>query len=694
MSLTKNSPRGSWARPFGYAWLGLLVACILPLAGAVHADLFPLPVGSAADLARRGDVDRPVRGRAGPAQRHDWTTPFLDEACVALNALGDARAGRGLGRPRHPAPRLPTAHQLAARERLERSLRDVGQPPDGNDRDAQQDLLKSTDVYNLDKETTRRPYEASKVRVVRDGVVLRDILGFGVEEVNRVLNDPWRFIVKPDEEMSNELNDELIEPYTDPRLRRRSEMLHLVRTLAAQQFVVFRTRRRARVGVFTVARKDDMLRLVFDCRPANHLHRAAPSTALATPSAFCSLNVSASRLARDGVRRGDLVGGSVDLVDGLYQLGYSRVAEFFALDVTLQAREVGIHEAVDPTTNQMVLLQPDDPVFACLGILPMGWSWSLWACQLILGNLMTRSIVRAFGVSDEVSQQQLLLDRRPAPQVRPRLPVAAPYVDNANWIAANVHDLTKIMTATSDVLSSLGLKFRVEQDAVGQMDVIGLYVDLQNGWIRNTARSTWRLYRALRRIVFQRFISGFALRVVVGHLCHFFMVRRPALAVLSREWKFIEEARDDVRWLDDEVVRELDVARGLLLVLRHNLGSEVAPFAYATDASMAGYGVLTTKLTLDEAWSMLRYEERWRFHPVSWRATVLGRARQLRRRGRARYPPATSPTGSTGASRMTLARWPMISLPSLSAPETAAVSIHLLAALKRSMMRCRPSLKP
>lgn len=156
---------------------------------------------------------------------------------------------------------------------------------------------------------------------------------------------------------------------------------------------------------------------------------------------------------------------------------------------------------------------------------------------------------------------------------RHRLPVAAPYVDNANWIAANVHDLTKIMTATFDVLSSLGLKFRVEQDAIGQMDVIGLYVDLQNGWIRNTARRTWRLYRALRRIVFQRFISGFALRVVVGHLCHFFMVRRPALAVLSRVWKFVEEARDDVRWLDDEVVRELDVARGLLLVLRHNLGS-------------------------------------------------------------------------------------------------------------------------
>lgn len=147
------------------------------------------------------------------------------------------------------------------------------------------------------------------------------------------------------------------------------------------------------------------------------------------------------------------------------------------------------------------------------------------------------------------------------------------------------------------------------------MDVIGLHVDLQNGWVRNTAKRTWRLYQSLRRVVFQRYISGYALRVVVGHLCHFFMVRRPALAVLSTVWRFIEEARDEVRWLDDEVVKELDVARGLLGVLRHNIGSEIAPFAYATDASTAGYAVLTTKLSQDEAWALLRHEERWRFHP-------------------------------------------------------------------------------
>lgn len=105
------------------------------------------------------------------------------------------------------------------------------------------------------------------------------------------------------------------------------------------------------------------------------------------------------------------------------------------------------------------------------------------------------------------------------------------------------------------------------------------------------------------------------LRVIVGHLCHFFTVRRPALATLSAVWKFIEDARDEVRWLPDQVVNELCVARGLLPVLGHNLASELAPAAYVTGASTAGYAVLTTRLSDDEAWALIEYEERWRFHP-------------------------------------------------------------------------------
>lgn len=142
------------------------------------------------------------------------------------------------------------------------------------------------------------------------------------------------------------------------------------------------------------------------------------------------------------------------------------------------------------------------------------------------------------------------------------------------------------MASTGDALDLVGLKYRVEQDSVPRMEVIGLSLDLREGVIRNMAKRTWRLYRALRRIVFQRHISGFALRAVIGHSCHFSMVQRPALAVLSAVWKFVESARDQVWMLPDEVVQELDAARGLLPALRHSISADIASTAYVTDSSL------------------------------------------------------------------------------------------------------------
>lgn len=208
---------------------------------------------------------------------------------------------------------------------------------------------------------------------------------------------------------------------------------------------------------------------------------------------------------------------------------------------------------------------------------------------------MARSLVRAFGVPMDIAEAQVLLDRRSAPRLRAHLPVVAPYIDNANWIAADSSDLDRITQARADVLGSVGLKFRVEQSGVSRMDVIGLSVDLRQGWIRNTAKRTWWLYRSLRRVVRQRYISGYALRVVVGHLCHFFMVRRPALATLSAVWKFIEDSRDEVCWLPDQVVSELIVARSLLPILGHSIASEMAPAGAPRDTLCSRRSSTTTR---------------------------------------------------------------------------------------------------
>ena len=84
--------------------------------------------------------------------------------------------------------------------------------------------------------------------------------------------------------------------YTDPLLKEPAVLLGLIRELKKRGLVVFRRARKCCVGVFTVAKKLDKLRLVFDCRQANALCNDPPRTYLSTLAALSHLRLSNFRL--------------------------------------------------------------------------------------------------------------------------------------------------------------------------------------------------------------------------------------------------------------------------------------------------------------------------------------------------------------------------------------------------------------
>lgn len=391
------------------AWaFGLLARCVNAMPSS---QLLPLPVGGRLLAGHPFAADdaglRAGRGADGLAGGH--VARLANDACASLNAFATARDGRPLrihGRRPHSA--APSAAQLAVRARLGRCVQDLGRPPDQSESSSLADLLKSNDLYCLNRESTRRPYDAARVRVVRDGICPRDLEAMVPEHVRRQLADPWRYIVKDDAELSLLYDDDYVTPYTDQALRSHEAILDLSLRLKEIGFVGFRRQRRCRIGVFTVARKDAMLRLVFDCRPANQLHRVAPAAALATPAAFASLDFSDSRLGVTPADRPSLVGGAIDLVDSFYQLQYSRLSEFFSLDAEFLAGECHVSMVRDGDTGDLVPVGPDDIVYACLMVLPMGWAWSLWCCQELLCSIMTAA-GRRLGAATEAEAGRMLL---------------------------------------------------------------------------------------------------------------------------------------------------------------------------------------------------------------------------------------------------------------------------------------------
>ena len=84
----------------------------------------------------------------------------IDEVCDAVNSLSSAKAGAALRSGEAPRDLFSaTSSQLEARRGFARQIRRLGAPesPAG----ALEELLKTHDVYDLDRQVSVRPYELS-----------------------------------------------------------------------------------------------------------------------------------------------------------------------------------------------------------------------------------------------------------------------------------------------------------------------------------------------------------------------------------------------------------------------------------------------------------------------------------------------------------------------------------------------------
>ena len=157
-----------------------------------------------------------------------------------------------------------------------------------------------------------------------------------------------------------------------------------------------------------MTKKNDQLRLVFDCRPANERCKTPPKTYLATPGAICNLHFP------DGPQSPSF--SAIYLVDSFYLFLWTKLAELFALDVVVYAGEVDTSQVYDPDLGRSCAVAPDEPLYACLSTLPIGWSWSLYFCHDVTTECMPAAEVRR-GVPREIAEQGVLRDHRAPPHL-------------------------------------------------------------------------------------------------------------------------------------------------------------------------------------------------------------------------------------------------------------------------------------
>ena len=589
-----------------------------PMSLNPHGDLLPLPV-------QRRSGSRPSRGTARRRRRHFGLDRHIDEACTAINALNAARAGRPLDlRCRPPdGPALAPNHKRT-RQHLGRTIRAHGPPPPPREQaGALRELLKSRDVYDLDRDTTRRPFNFDKVRVVRDGVnpiPLESVCG---PHALPAAISPYELILKSDAEVADLRPEDHVEPYTDPALQEPGELRRLVDKLHETRFLTFRRVCRSKVGIFTVAKKDGLLRLIFDCRPANVLHREPFRSELSAANAYTNLDWSDEALQPTSARPAQLCFSALDLTDAFYQHGWERMSSWFCIDLRVRAHEFNVTEVLNGLTGELEAVDPMDWVWPALAVLPMGWAWSLWFVHHALCDAMVASEMKRCQEPRAAVEPRLLRDRHPCPRLRAGAPTLAQYVDNAILHCWDEQDGRESFASLKAELHRRGFATRDEVVASRTIEAVGLLLDGEKRVIYNKPSRVWRLYHAGHQLIRQGHCTGEVMRVLTGHILHAFQLRRCAMASLGEVFVFIEKNLKVDTPMPTRVINELTVAFGILHLVCHDAGRPLSNVVYVSDASQPGYALHSTRVERTEVAPLAACRERWRFQEAAPRRQSL-----------------------------------------------------------------------
>ena len=303
----------------------------------------------------------------------------MARAVRALNALA---VGRGDGvvhlvAPSYAVPGDPlSAAQSSALDNIGRAVKAcLPAPscselyPDG----ALCELLRSRDIYDVQQSLTVTPYDAEKLKVLRGGTRPRGAKALVGERAREYLEHATALIERPAADIDADERPPV--PHWDARLRySRKARDQFIDQLCAVGLIAWRRRAKQQAGVFFVCKKTQEIRMVVDCRPANHCHRAPPHSALSTAAALAAINLAPSWLGEDagaGVAV-DPHGAAIDLADGYYQFAVPEMASWFSLGVRRTAREAGASTVYCDEARCEVEGDPDERLWACFGGLPMG----------------------------------------------------------------------------------------------------------------------------------------------------------------------------------------------------------------------------------------------------------------------------------------------------------------------------------
>ncbi len=231
------------------------------------------------------------------------------------------------------------------------------------------------------------------------------------------------------------------------------------------------------VGAFCVRKKDPaFIRLVIDCRGTNLLHQDPPTTRLGSARCYRDLDLSAGSGCTQAFGQG------ADVADCFYRFSLPELADYFAINEPLSASEcqsLGIEcrRVFDASIGSEISTTPDQILFPCFAVVPMGWTWALWVCNEAVVRIATASSPWADGI---------LREKNPTPQLSDYKTLIGVYVDNVTILGSNEENVRERATALQNAFDQAGVPITWSQaEPTDVLESVGLVLNLRDNIVMN-----------------------------------------------------------------------------------------------------------------------------------------------------------------------------------------------------------------
>ena len=557
-----------------------------------HGDPFPLPMGSSLHDPTR--VDGVLRG---------------------LNRL----AGFESQNSQQPSCRPQTAVQKLVLHRVSEAVLSAGECPAGVTPDsALQDLARTNNLYEGEPNNLVN-FDASKLKILQSQVRPKPLMDLLPPHVLPLLKRRKTSIERPASDVAADLDRDFSlcpkNPYWDPILRTSTTARdNLFCGLHKVGVIDFRTRIKAKVGLFFVKKKDPRyIRMVVDGRIPNFHHRSPPVTRLGSGANFMELDLSDDLLTTrlpgsEGKEIG--FGTELDVSDAFYQFQVAEMAQWFGIDYPKPVRYwkklgVNIQRVFDDDSGSFIDLNDDSVVYPTIAAMSMGWSWALF---------LANEVIASVAVQTQPEYPLEMREKLPVPQIWEADSIVSTYVDNVCVVGATAEGVEARAKKLTDAFASLDIPVVWSYDSPQRkFETVGVVLDFEQKRVSNKPSRLWKVYQASRALIQRSKVRGELVEIWLGHATSIFRLAPHFLSAFSHIYRFCEVARGRRVCLWPSVRAEIRLAGDLVWLAFCDLGGNYVRHLDMGDSANNGYSLLTRNSNSSELYSISRFREKWRY---------------------------------------------------------------------------------